>query len=151
MFADSSVCGLGWLYVGTRGHWWLRLLVLWILEFWLRRSRRVDMSVEQVMTNLQQQLGAQQQALQQLQAMMESQQASAAQRENALQASSWQNYWIAWNRSTVESERTEVEHEVPKKHRAFIESRAFSKLTNFDSKAASWKDWAFKFETWPQL
>ena len=30
--------------------------------------------------------------------------------------------------------------------RAFIESRAFSKLTNFDSKAASWKDLSFKFE-----
>ena len=26
------------------------------------------------------------------------------------------------------------------------ESRAFSKLVNFDPKAASWKDWAFKFE-----
>ena len=34
----------------------------------------------------------------------------------------------------------------PKRHIAFVESRAFSKLTNFDSRAASWKDWAFKFE-----
>ena len=34
----------------------------------------------------------------------------------------------------------------PRQHRAFIESRAFSKLTNFDSKAASRKDWALKFE-----
>ena len=32
----------------------------------------------------------------------------------------------------------------PRRHRAFIESRAFSKLANLDSKAASWKD--FKFE-----
>ena len=42
--------------------------------------------MEQVVTNLQQQLGAQQQALQQMQAVMDAQQASAAQRENALQA-----------------------------------------------------------------
>ena len=33
-----------------------------------------------------------------------------------------------------------------RRHRAFIESRAFSKLAHFDSKATSWKDWAFKFE-----
>ena len=33
-----------------------------------------------------------------------------------------------------------------RRHRAFIESRAFSKLANYHSKAASWKDWAFKFE-----
>ena len=43
--------------------------------------------------------------------------------------------------------RIEVEPEpVAHRHRAFIESRAFSKLANFDSKAASWKDWSFKFE-----
>ena len=33
-----------------------------------------------------------------------------------------------------------------RRRRVFIESRAFSKLATFDSKAASWKDWAFKFE-----
>ena len=103
------------------------------------------MSMEQVVANLQQQLGAQRQALQQLQAMMETQQASAAQRENALQAQ-LAELLDRLNRSTAESERTEVEHEVPKRDRAFIESRAFSKLTNFDSRAASWKDWSFKFE-----
>ena len=35
---------------------------------------------------------------------------------------------------------------VARRHRAFIESRAFSKLASFDSEAASWKDWSFKFE-----
>ena len=33
-----------------------------------------------------------------------------------------------------------------RRHRAFIGSQALSKLANFDSKAASWKDWSFKFE-----
>ena len=32
------------------------------------------------------------------------------------------------------------------RHPDHTESRAFSKLTNLDSKAASWKDWTFKFE-----
>ena len=41
--------------------------------------------MEQVVTNLEQHLGAQQHALQQVQAVMDAQQASAAQRENALQ------------------------------------------------------------------
>ena len=103
------------------------------------------MSMEQVVTNLQQQLGAQQQALQQLQAVMDSQQASAAQRENALQAQ-LADLLNRLNRSTAEPERTEVEHHVPKKQREFIEARAFSKLTYFDSKAPSWNYWAFKFE-----
>ena len=65
--------------------------------------------MEQVVTNLQQQLSSQQQTLQ----------------------------------ARI---RTDVEPVAPRQHRAFIESRAFSKLTNFDSKAASWKDWRFKFE-----
>ena len=34
----------------------------------------------------------------------------------------------------------------PRQRRAFIESRTFSKLANFDSKAASWKDWALELE-----
>ena len=35
----------------------------------------------------------------------------------------------------------------PEQRRSFFfESRAFSKLANFDSKAVSWKDSAFKFE-----
>ena len=54
---------------------------------------------------------------------------------------------VRWNRSTAEAEiRTDAEPEAPRRHRAFIEPREFSKLTSFDSKAASWKDWAFKFE-----
>ena len=73
------------------------------------------------MTNLQQQLGAQQQALQQVQAVMDAQQASAAQ-------------------LAVDPEP------VTRRCRVFIESRAFSKLAIFDSKAASWKDWASEFE-----
>ena len=92
MIVESSIPG--WLHVGTRGLWVGRLLVLWILEFWLRTSRRVDTTMEQVEV-----------------------------------------------RPEVESE-----HGTPRRHRAFIESRAFSKLVNFDSKATSWKDWAFKFE-----
>ena len=60
-------------------------MVLWVLEFWLRTSKRVDTTMEQVVTNLQQQL-AQQQAPQQLQSVLEAQQVSAAQRENALHA-----------------------------------------------------------------
>ena len=53
-----------------------------MLEFWLRTSRRVDTTIEQVVANLQQQLSSHQQAIQQL----ENQQASLAQRKNALQA-----------------------------------------------------------------
>ena len=46
MIVDSSIPG--WLHVGTRAHWVGRLLVLWMLEFWLRTSRRVDTTMEQV-------------------------------------------------------------------------------------------------------
>ena len=76
---------------------------------------------------------------------MDAQQASAAQRENALQAQ-LADLSDRLNLNMAEAE-LEVEPEpVARRHRAFIESRAFSKLTNFDSKAASWKDWSFKFE-----
>ena len=54
-----------------------------------------------------------------------------------------------WNRDAADVEvrpEGEPEHGAPRRHRAFIESRAFSKLASFDSKAPSWKDWAFKFE-----
>ena len=98
------------------------------------------------MTNLQ--LGAQQQALQQLQAVMDAQRASADQRERMRCKFSWWTCRIAGNLNTAEAEtRTDAETGAPRRHRSFIESRAFSKLTNFDStKAASCKDWAFKFE-----
>ena len=98
------------------------------------------------MTNLRQQLSSQQQALQQLQAVMDAQHASAVQRGDALQA--WlEDLSDLWNLNTAEAvTRTDAEPVAPRQHRAFIESRASSKLTNFDSKAASWKDWAFKFE-----
>ena len=138
----------GWLHFGTRGHWVGRLLLLWILEFWLRTSRRVDTTMEQVAANLQQQLSSQQQAIQQLSTMLENQQASSAERENALQAQ-LSDMLELWNRDAADVEvrpEVEPEHGTPRRHRAFIESRAFSKLVNFDSKAASWKDWAFKFE-----
>ena len=100
------------------------------------------------MTNLQQQLSSQQQAIQQLSTMLENQQASSAERENALQAQ-LSDMLERWNRDAADVEASpevEPEHGAPRRHRAFIESRAFSKLANFDSKAASWKDWAFKFE-----
>ena len=121
---------------------------LWILEFWLRTSRRVDTTMEQVVANLQQQLSSQQQAIQQLSTMLENQQASSAERESALQAQ-LSDMLERWNRDAADVEvrpEVEPEHGTPRRHRAFIESRAFSKLVNFDSKAASWKDWAFKFE-----
>ena len=76
---------------------------------------------------------------------MDAQQASAAQREHALQAQ-LADLLERWSQNAAEAEiRSDVEPE-SRRHGAFIESRAFSKLTNFDSKAASWKDWAFKFE-----
>ena len=100
------------------------------------------------MTNLQQQLSSQQQAIQQLSTMLENQQASLAGRENALQAH-LSDMLERWNRDAANVEalpEVEPDHGAPRRHKAFIESRAFSKLANFDSKAASWKDWAFKFE-----
>ena len=103
--------------------------------------------MEQVVANLQQQC-SQQQAIQQLSTMLENQQASSAERENALQAH-LSDMLERWNRDVADVEvRPEVEPEngAPRRHRSFIESRAFSKLVTFDSKAASWKDWAFKFE-----
>ena len=144
MLTRRFLGGCTLVHVGTGG----RLLVLWILEFWLRTSRRVDTTMEQVVTNLKQQLGAQQQAIQQLSTMLENQQASSAERENALQAQ-LSDMLERWNRDATDVEArpgVEPEHGTPRRHRAFIESRAFSKLVNFDSKAASWKDSAFKFE-----
>ena len=96
--------------------------------------------MEQVVTNLQQQLGAQQQALQKVEAVMDAQQASAAQRENALQAQ------LADMSDRLNLIMAAAELAVDPEPVMFIESRAFSKLANFDSTAAAWKDWAFKFE-----
>ena len=76
---------------------------------------------------------------------MDAQQASGAQREDALQVQ-LADLSDRWNLNTAEAELRVEPEPVARRHRAFIESRAFSKLTNFDSKAASWKDWAFKFE-----
>ena len=98
------------------------------------------------MTNLQQQLSSLQQALQQVQAAMDAQQANAAQRENALQAQ-LADLSDRLNLNMAEAELGVVEPEpVARRHRAFIESRAFRSWRIFDSKAASWKDWSFKFE-----
>ena len=85
MIVDSLIPG--WLHVGTRGHCVGRVLVLWILEFWLRTSTRVDTTMEQVVANLQQQLSSQQQAIQQLSTMLENQQASSAEREKCAASS----------------------------------------------------------------
>ena len=93
LIVDSSIPG--WLHVGTRGHWVGRLLVLWILEFWLRTSRRVDTTMEQVVANLQQQLSSQQQAIQQLSTMLENQQANSAEREKLLCKLSCRTCWNA--------------------------------------------------------
>ena len=88
------------------------------------------------MTNLQQQLAAQQQALQQVQAVMDAQQASAAQRENALQAQ-LADMSDRLNLNMAEAELAVDPEPVTRRCRLFIVSRAFSKLANFDSKAAS--------------
>ena len=40
--------------------------------------------------------------------------------------------------------RVKPEPAAPRQRRPFIVSRAFSKFANFDSKVASWKDWAFE-------
>ena len=102
--------------------------------------------MEQVVTNLQRQLSSQQEALQQLEAVLEAQQASAAQmRERERCKLSRQTCQTALNLNMAKAEVGEPEP-VARRHRAFIESRAFSKLTNSDSKAASSKDWALKFE-----
>ena len=50
------------------------------------------------------------------------------------------------NLNMAEAELAVDPEPVTRRCRVFIESRAFSKLANFDSKAALWKDWAFKFE-----
>ena len=76
---------------------------------------------------------------------MDAQQASAAQRENALQTQ-FADLSDRLNVNIAEAELGVDLEPVARRHRAFIESRAFSKLANFDSKAASWKDWSFKFE-----
>ena len=99
--------------------------------------------MEQVVTNLQQ-LSSQQQALQQVQAVMDAQ-ASAAQRENSLQAH-LADLSDRFNLNMAEAELGVEPEPVARRHRAFIESQAFSKLANFDTRAASWKAWAFKFE-----
>ena len=66
-------------------------------------------------------------------------------RETALQAQ-LSDLLDFWNLNAAEAEsRVEPGPAVPRQRRSFIESGAFSKLANFDSKAASWKDWAFKF------
>ena len=73
---------------------------------------------------------------------------ASAERENALQAQ-LSDMLERWNRDAADVEvrlGVDPEHGTPRRHRAFIESRAFSKLVNFDSKVASWKDWASKFE-----
>ena len=98
------------------------------------------------MGNLQQQLSSQQQAIQQLSTMLENQHASSAERENALQAQ-LSDMLERWNRDATDVEvrpEVEPEHGAPRRHRVFIESRAFSKLATFDSKAASWKGLGFQ-------
>ena len=74
----------------------------------------------------------------------------SSERENALQAQ-LAELLDRRNRITAESERTEVEHEVPKRHRAFIESRAFSKLTNLTPGQHRGRTGRSSSRTWPQL
>ena len=93
--------------------------------------------MEQVVTNLQQQLAAQQQALHQLQSVLEAQQATAAQRGNALQAQ-LADLSDHWNLNAAEAElRVEPEPAAPRQRRSFIGSRAFSKLVKFENMAAA--------------
>ena len=70
------------------------------------------------------------QAIQQLSTMLENQEASSAERENALQAQ-LSDMLERWNRDAANGEvrpQVEPEHGAPRRPRAFIESRAFSKL-----------------------
>ena len=99
--------------------------------------------MEQVATNLQQQLGAQQEALQQVQGVMDAQHASIAHRENALQAQ-LADMSDRLNLNMAEAELAVDAEPLTRRCTVFIESRSFSKFANFDSKAASWKDWAVR-------
>ena len=57
MIVDSSTPS--WLHVGTRGHWFgTSSGIVDTGIFWLRTSRRVDTTMEQVVANLQQQLSS---------------------------------------------------------------------------------------------
>ena len=52
---------------------------------------------------------------------------------------------VGLNMSAAEAKlRVEPEPAATRQRRLFIVSRAFSKFANFDSKVASWKDWAFE-------
>ena len=65
--------------------------------------------------------------------MLENQQASSAERENALQAQ-LSDMLERWNRDAADVEvrpEVEPEHGAPRRYRALIESRAFSKLATF--------------------
>ena len=100
------------------------------MEFWLR-SRRADKTMEMAVTNFFHQVVGST--------------ASAAERDTALQAqlADLRDLWIM---NATEAKGENLEPAAPTHRRSFIESRTFSKLASFDSKAASWKDWAFKFE-----
>ena len=77
---------------------------------------------------------------------MDAQQASAAQRENALQ-SQLADMSDRLNLNMAEAELAVDPEPVTRRCRVFIESRAFSKLANFNSRAASRKDWAFELQS----
>ena len=131
--------------VGTGGNvFW----GLWTLKHWLRGSRRVDTTMEGVVTNLQQWVAAQQQALPQLQTMMETQQAAAAHREGAFQVqlADLSDCLSALLNIGMGATGEPCRAAEPRHRRSCIKPRAFSKWSSFDSKAASWRDWASKFE-----
>ena len=106
--------------------------------------------MEQVVTKLQQQLGAQQQALQQAQAVTDAHRGSAAQRDNALQAQ-LADMSDRLNLNMAEAQLGVEPAPVARRHRAFIESRAFSKLANFlTPKQVHGRMGHSSSRTWPQ-
>ena len=77
-------------------------------------------------------------------------QASAAQRERERDCVASFNWQTRWTAGTGARQRRKQEADdaygAPGQHRAFIESRAFSKLTIFEPQNSIVEDWAFKFE-----
>ena len=136
LIVNSSIPG--WLHVGTRGHWWRRPLVTWTRRVGHDYVANCDESPAAVgelnskRCNKCRQLRTRSRQAQ-------------SQRENALQAQ-LADLSDRLNLNMAEAELAVDPEPVTRRCRVFIESRAFSKFANFDSKAASWKDWACKFE-----
>ena len=118
--------------------------MLRILELWQRRSRRVNTTMGRssgrISSSSRWRLNSERYSN-----CGRSWQASAARRESALQAD-LADLSDFWHMNAAVAETGDPVPAAPRYRRSFIGSRAFSKLVRFDSQAASWKDWALKFE-----